>query len=96
MAAIYARNVGPRRHIRHQILPTSRQPFPVGAVVINRLDQIDLDHNGEERITKAGNRWSVFYVDGESRHIACEETGAWIVPTISELRQQFSSEKEWP
>lgn len=96
MTAIYARHAGPRRRVHRQIQPSSRPAFPVGAILTNRFDEVDRDLKGDKRVTKAGNRWSVFYVDGDIRHICCEETGGWLSPTVKELRALFVAEKEWP
>jgi hypothetical protein len=68
---------------------TTSTPYPVGTLFVSLRDEMD-DDDGRERITTAGNVWKVITVNGDDRYIACEATGASIVPTVAELLTQFT------
>ena len=83
-------------HLKHpfvffayvRLVRSTGTPYPVGACVMNLRDELD-DDDGRERITKAGNVWTVADVVDDDRYIGCEATGAAIVPTVTELDTQF-------
>jgi hypothetical protein len=54
---------------------------------IGCCDELDTDHEGNERTTPAGSVWIVCTGpwDEEAVSIFCEATGGWIMPTLAEL-----------
>jgi hypothetical protein len=62
----------------------------VGDRFKSRKPELDTDHEGNERTTPAGSIWRVVEVNWPNAHLACDSTGAWIIPTVSELAEQFT------
>lgn len=69
---------------------------PEGALFRSKNDELDQDHNDEERITPAGSIWEVREVrqskgepSGWMISIVCEETGGWINPGLDDLNRGF-------
>lgn len=75
-----------------KISPEAVAKWPVDTKFISKLDELDDDEHGEERITPAGSVWEVTGVDVDAGvfHIACPATGAWICPCEKALSNDFS------
>lgn len=61
----------------------------IGNLYCSLRDELDLDHESQERVTPAGSTWRVTDVDETYISIVCDATGGWINPTAEELAQDF-------
>jgi hypothetical protein len=52
----------------------------IGDLYCSLRDELDLDHESQERVTD---------VDETYISIVCDATGGWINPTVEELAQDF-------
>lgn len=86
---------GSQRHIdaitRHDADEAKRN-WPFGVTFINLKDETDTDEHGKERITPKGSSWVVTGASGAGDNwlLSCEATGAGIIPSSFDLRNDFT------
>lgn len=86
---------GSQRHIdaisRHDADEAKRN-WPFGVTFINIKDETDTDEHGNERITPKGSTWVVTGESGTGDDwlLSCEATGASIIPSSFDLRNDFT------
>ena len=86
---------GSQRHIdaitRHDA-DTAKRNWPLGVTFVNLKDETDTDEHGKERITPKGNTWVVTDASGAGDNwlLSCEASGASIIPSSFDLRNDFT------
>lgn len=66
------------------------RPSLVGQSYRNLRSECDLDENSNGRVTPAGSTWRIAGHNHDDHwDLVCDLTGAWIIVTEQELREQF-------
>jgi len=70
----------------------AKRNWPLGVTFVNLKDETDTDEHGKERITPKGNTWVVTDASGAGDNwlLSCEASGASIIPSSFDLRNDFA------